>query len=339
MTKFPQPGAARHFFACVLALAMFLAGGSNAVAQETQVEAPAVTVKEAPLPEVDPTYLDPLKALLEDENAFVDELWAMGNSQFERIDTLNHEISQSTDPIAVHALLKEKGECVARLEALTALGLQSFDHNARVHNFNGTVSYDVRGKELEGVKEWHTAVSLDSKYSDPYNNLGMHYFHAGNYPLGFQNMDRALDLEPKNPDYCFNMAQNYLIYRPQTEEHRGWDAKRVYKEAMKLSKKATKLAPEDFEILQDYAVNFLAAENFGEETDWKAAVKAWQAARKHAPEKLNLYFTWLNEGRAWRALENWEEAKRCFEAALQNIPDNVDKGLTQRLLNEVSDKP
>ena len=339
MTKLPQPGTRRPLLACLFTLAVFLEMGSIAGAQEATEEAPVVAVQEAPLPEVDPSYLEPLKALLEDENAFVDEMWAMGNSQFERLDTLEFEISQNTNPAEVQAKRMEIGLCVARLNALSEMGLKSFDHNARVHNFNGTVSYDVRGKELEGVKEWHAAVSLDSKYSDPYNNLGMHYFHAGNYALGFQNMDRALELEPKNPDYCFNMAQNYLIYRPQTEEHRGWDAKRIYKEAMKLSKKAAKLAPDDFEILQDYAVNFLAAENFGEETDWKSAIKAWQAARKHAPEKVNVYYTWLNEGRAWRALENKEEARRCFEAALQNIPDHVDKGVTQRLLSEVSETP
>lgn len=339
MTKLSQPGIRRPLIACLFALALLVRPGTIAGAQEVPEEASAVTVQNEPLPEVEPAYLEPLKALSGDEDAFVDQMWAMGNAEFERLETLEMEISQSTIPTEVQAKQAEVGACVARLNALTELGLQTFEHNARVHNFNGTVNYDVRGKELEGVKEWHTAVSLDSKYSDPYNNLGMHYFHAGNYPLGFQNMDRALELEPKNPDYCFNMAQNYLIYRPQTEEHRGWDAKQVYKEAMKLSKKAAKLAPDDFEILQDYAVNFLAAENFGEEPDWKGAVKAWQAARKYAPEKVNVYFTWLNEGRAWRALNNMEEARRCFETALHHIPENIDKGVTQRLLNEVRETP
>jgi len=339
MIKLSQSGALRHVFVCLFALAMFMVNSLIATAQGGPEVGPEITVQKAPLPEVEPTYLDPLNALVGDENAFVDQLWVMGNAQFERLETLQYELSHSTDPEVIKATSLEIGRCVARLKALSEFGLKSYDHNARVRNFNGTVNYDALGRQMEGVKEWHAAVSLDTDYSDPYNNLGMHYFHAGNYPLGFQNMDKALELEPKNPDYCFNMAQNYLIYRPQTEAHRGWDAKRVYKEAMKLSKKATKLAPDDFEILQDYAVNFLAAENFGTEPDWKGAVKAWQAARKHAPGKVNVYFTWLNEGRAWRAMENNKEAKRCFEEAIQNIPEGNDPSVVQRLLDEVSEAP
>lgn len=337
MTMLSKPGALRPLFVCLIVFAILGANLPIASAQELTEE--AQDAEKSPLPEVEPAYLEPLRALVGDENAFVDQLWVMGNIQFERLETLKIELTQTADPEVIKATSSEIGLCVARLKALSELGLQSYDHNARVHNFNGTVAYDVLGRQMDGVKEWHAAVSLDTKYSDPYNNLGMHYFHAGNYALGFQNMDKALELEPKNPDYCFNMAQNYLIYRPQTEAHRGWDAKRVYKEAMKLSKKAAKLAPDDFEILQDYAVNFLAAENFQVEPDWKGAVKAWQAAREHAPTKLNVYYTWLNEGRAWRAMENDKEAKRCFEEAMRNIPHGIDRTVTQRLLDDVSEAP
>ena len=339
MTSTRPPIFPHRLATFVLCLALLVIGDWSAQAQDARDERPAVDAKATELPEVDPAFLDPLKALVGDEVAFVDKVWEMGNLLFERISTLNDMLAHSPGGGEAKPLYDEMLACVAKLKSIAEFGIKSYDHNARVQNFNGTVHYDALGDPLNGVKAWTTAVSLDSKYSDPYNNLGMHYFHAGNYPLGFQNMDRALELEPKNPDYCYNMAQNYLIYRPQTEAHCGWDAKRVYKEAMKLSKKATKYAPDDFEILQDYAVNFLAAENFGEKPDWKGAVKAWQAARKHAPEKVDIYYTWLNEGRAWRALGDKKESRRCFETALHHIPENVEKGLTQRLLDEVSEKP
>lgn len=333
MTKSPPSGPAHPRCVKAFALAILTLCGWAPSAQEAPAAAPAPIVQEAPLPVVDPAFLEPLTALAGDETAFVDQLWMMGNAQFERLDTLGAEIALSTNASDVQAKRNEMRACVAKLQAIAGLGLKTFDHNARVHNFNGTVFYDALGRPLDGVKEWLAAVSLDSGYSDPYNNLGMHYFHAGDYTLGFQNMDKALELEPKNPDYCFNMAQNYLIYRPQTEKHRGWDAEKVYKEAMKLSRKATKLAPEDYEILEDYAVNFLAAENFGVKPDWKEATKAWVAARERANTPTQTFFTWLNEGRAWRDLGNKKEAKRCFEQALALLPGNE---ATTRLLNEVS---
>lgn len=309
-------------------------------AQEQSEAGPTVDVQAAKLPDVDPAYLEPLKNLTSDEKAYVEEMWKLGNEAFKRIDQLKIEIAGSDVESERQAKSAEIAMCVARLVAISELGLKTFDHSAQIHNFMGTVFYDALGRETDGVKEWLAAVSLDSKYSDPHNNLGMHYFHSGHYALGFQNMDRALELDPKNADYCFNMAQNYLIYRPQTEEYRGWKADKIYKEAMKLSKKATKLAPEDFEILQDYAVNFFAAENFGETPDWKAAAKAWQVARKFAPGEVEVYFTWLNEGRAWRASGNKTEARRCFQEALAaaeknpRLTTNID--LPQRLLKDVS---
>lgn len=315
-----------------LLLAVTISGlGLTVYAQEPPAAAPP-TEQAAP-PSVDPAYLEPLKALSGDENAFLDQLWAMGNIEFERMAQLQREMSPELTEVESKAKAAEIQVCLARLTALGDLGLKTFDHSASVHNFRGTVYYDGYGKHLEGVKEWLEAVSLDPKYSDPYNNLGMHYFHSGMYDLGFQNMDKALELDPKNADYCFNMAQNYLIYRPQTEEIRGWDGPKIYKEAMKLSKKATKLAPNDYEILEDYAVNFLAAENFDVEPDWKESIKAWQAARAQAENNVQVFFTWLNEGRAWRYLENKNEARRCFEAALGIMPGNE---VATRLLNSVN---
>lgn len=304
------------------AVALF---GGAAIAQEAAPEASPIVVPD--------TYLDPLKALEGDEQAFVDQLWVMGDAAFDRIDELRQQLGRGmVAPADIPATEREIELCARQLAALAEYGAMRYSHNARAINFQGNVLYDIMGKQMEGVKAWLTAVSLDSKYSNPYNNLGMHYFHTGRYPLGFQNLDKAMELDPKSPDYCFNMAQNYLIFRPQTAEYRGWSDKRVFKEAMKLSKKAIKLAPEDYELLEDYAVNFQAAENFGVKADWREAVEAWQAARKHAPSNVDLYFTWLNEGRAWRELEKRDEALRCFREALALRPGSE---IPERLIAEL----
>ncbi len=282
-------------------------------------------------------YLAPLEALRADKEAYVEMLESMGDREVMRINVLLEILrSGKTDsPEQATAYQLEMKECLRKLTWLCESGLRNYAEDARVRNFRGNILYDNFGKQVEGVKEWHTAISLDSNYSQPYNNLGMHYFHVGRYPLGFQNMDRALELEPKNPDFLFNMAQNYLIFSQEVEKQRGWSKKKVYKEAMKLSSRAVKEAPEDYQLLEDYAVNYLAAENFGIKADWKDAAKAWQAAREYAPTPVKVFYTWLNEGRMWKLAGRNKDALRCFEEAQKIIPDN---DVVQRLIDGLDDE-
>jgi tetratricopeptide (TPR) repeat protein len=305
----------------VLLLSAVLA--ENAAAQQDPVVAPDLGSAEA--------YLAPLVESRADEDAFVAKLFSLGDEEVLRLSQLSGRLGrlagESEESVAIRS---EMAARKSRLEWLCDASLKHYAESARVRNFRGNLFYDNLNRRHEAAKEWHMAVSLDSKFSEPYNNLGMHYFHNGNYALGFQNMDKALDLEPGNPDFCFNMAQNYLLFRKEVEKKRGWSNKRVYKEAMKLSKRAVKSAPEDYQLLEDYAVNFLAAEGFGLKTDWKDAARAWKAAREHAPNKVKLFYTWLNEGRAWKQLDRDKDARRCFESALEILPGNE---VAQRLLN------
>lgn len=281
-------------------------------------------------------YLAPLEALRGDQEKYVEMLDSMGDREVVRLGVLLKILrsGNAETPEQATAYQMEMKECLRKLNWLCEASLRAYAEDARVRNFRGNILYDNFGKQVEGVKEWHTAISLDSDYSHPYNNLGMHYFHVGRYPLGFQNMDRALELEPKNPDFLFNMAQNYLIFGPEVEKHRGWSKKKVYKEAMKLSERAVKQAPDDYQLLEDYAVNFLAAENFGVKADWKDAAKAWQAARAHAPDEVKVFYTWLNEGRAWKRSGKHKEALKCFEEAQKIIPDNE---VVKRLIDGLED--
>tara|TARA_R110001592_G_scaffold173302_1_gene411938 strand:+ start:279 stop:1259 length:981 start_codon:yes stop_codon:yes gene_type:complete len=280
-------------------------------------------------------FVAPLEALSGEEEAFVNKLESLGDEEVIRLNDLDNRLrGGGLTPEVATQLQTELRDCLAKLGTLCDVGLQHYAENARVRNFRGNVFYDNLGRQDDAVKEWHMATAIDSDFAEPFNNLGMYYFHCGRYPLGFQNMDKALELEPDNADFNFNLAQNYLIYGPQIEKHRGWNSKRVYKEAMKLSKRAIKTAPDDYQLLEDYAVNFMAAENFGVKADWKDAAQAWQAAREHAPDNVKTFFTWLNEGRMWKNMGKKKEALACFEEALKIMPHS---DVVRRLINELKD--
>ena len=168
---------------------------------------------------------------------------------------------------------------------------------------------------------WKKAAALHPDLSEVFNNLGIHYSHTGDLTRGLVCFDKALELEPDNPDYLYNLCQIYLTQFPDVAKQRQWSLKKVYRTAMKMSKKAAELG-QDYELIQDYAVKFFAAENFQLKADWREAARAWQWARQNARTTDEEFFTWLNEARVWIADGNKTKALACLDAALTIRPDS-----------------
>lgn len=279
--------------------------------------------------------LAPLREKLADEPAFVEAV-----RSFDRV----HVHLAEADAL-MGSKLRENGQEEAAKERFDsarahvelvrkayAFALKHYPNNARLHNFYGELLLDYFKDPSAAAKEWNTALMLDDELAAAHNNLGMYLLHGGRYSEGLRHMERALDLDDENPDFLFNMAQIYLIHGPQVQARHDWSERKVYKEAMEMSKKAAKLAPEDFDILQDYAVNFFAAENFGVDAKWKHAARAWEDAREHARNDTERFYTWLNEARAWIRKGDEEEAGRCLLKALELRPQSdVAKRLLEGL--------
>jgi tetratricopeptide (TPR) repeat protein len=210
--------------------------------------------------------------------------------------------------------------------------LEHYPRNARALNYLGELLYDAFHEEAAAIRNWKMAASIDPELSMVFNNMGIHYCHRGDYAMGFRCFERTLELEPDNPDYLFNVAQIYLTNRRQAMERYGWKPKRLYKEAMELSRRATEQAPDDFTLAQDYAVNFFVGEEMGVEPDWKAAADAWKRARSLAEYEDQVFFAWLNEARAAAKGGLKARALAALEQALLLKPESkAAKSLKQEL--------
>lgn len=241
-------------------------------------------------------------------------------------------IRWDTGLIQVHRNEKDRGSA----EAKRAAAQQRIDtvklvwgyvnslypNDPRALNYTGEFWFDVSGDQMTAITYWRRSSMLDTRYGLADNNLGIYYFHIGNYARGLEHLNKALELDPDNPDYLFNIAQMYLNHFPQIAELLDKDKKKLYRDAMGYSKKAMENAPEDFELAQDYAVNFFAAENLGVEADWQQAAKAWAHARELAPDKDEHYFSLLNEARCWIYDGKGEKALPLLEEALKVTPDS-----------------
>ncbi|HOD48862.1 MAG TPA: hypothetical protein PLM14_05155 [Candidatus Hydrogenedentes bacterium] len=199
--------------------------------------------------------------------------------------------------------------------------LERYPDNGRALTYYAELLYDYQGDHAKAIMLWKKASALYPELSEPLNNLALHYCHTGDLSMGLAYFDKALKLEPNHPDYLFNLCQIYLTHFPEVAKRNKWSLKKVYRTAMKMSKKAAELSNE-YELIQDYAVNFFAAQNFQLEADWREAARAWQWARQKARTTDEEFYTWLNEARVWIADGNKAKARECLDAALAIRPGN-----------------
>ncbi len=283
-----------------------------------------------------PSDLEHLKALVKDEASLLDavrtydqEQTATAEAEMEQAG----ELARSGDGEAAKAKHEQAAQRFQSIRKAYEFLESHYNKNARAKTYYGELLYDRFGEEAGALKEWQLAIALDPEFSTPYNDLGIHYCHVGQYKQGLNYYDKALSLDPKNPDYLFNMVQTYLLNPGPVGDSRGWDKARVYKEAMKLSKKSAQLAPDDYELVVDYAVNFYAAENFGVEANWREAAAAWREARAVARDDVERFYCWLNEGRVEKNRGDTAKARACVEQALKLNPGSE---VAQHLIRELS---
>ncbi len=212
------------------------------------------------------------------------------------------------------------------------LALETFPDNVEVYDEYGAFLYDYRKDFIKAVEFWEKGYSLDPQNPSINNNLAMHYFHWGEYEKGWKHLQKALEYGKDDPNILYNLAQTYFLYRNQIQAFTGWSLEKIYKDGMNFSKRSAELAPNDFEIVKDYALNFFVAFQFNLPFDGKSCVSAWQTARKVARNKDENFYTWVNEARAWLAMKKLNEARKCLLEALKLRPDSeVVKNMLEKI--------
>ncbi|HNV22566.1 MAG TPA: hypothetical protein PKM22_12985, partial [Candidatus Hydrogenedentes bacterium] len=259
-----------------------------------------------------------------DEAGLLDAVRGFDRLQCELADwdmDLAEELARSGDQDLAAEKMEEAKKRLALVEQAYTFALKRYPDNGRALTYYGELIYDYQGDHTKAIMMWKKAAALHPDLSEVFNNLGIHYSHTGDLTRGLVCFDKALELEPDNPDYLYNLCQIYLTQFPDVAKQRQWSLKKVYRTAMKMSKKAAELG-QDYELIQDYAVNFFAAENFQLKADWREAARAWQWARQNARTTDEEFFTWLNEARVWIADGNKTKALACLDAALTIRPDS-----------------
>ena len=205
--------------------------------------------------------------------------------------------------------------------------------SARAYNDLGDILYDHAGEPHEAAKRWEKAVEIAPDFAEAHNSLAVYYDHYGDPIRGMEQVKKAIQLDPNRGVYHYNLATFYFAGRYEVKKKYGWDLPEIYEACLKEYKKAIILEPENFEFASDYARTYFFAKHFQVETDYDAAIAAWEYClgleiEDNQKAQVLLHLAHLSEesGRL-------DEARKHAEAMLKINPNNLS---AKRLIERVA---
>jgi tetratricopeptide (TPR) repeat protein len=154
------------------------------------------------------------------------------------------------------------------------------------------------------IKELESAVKSDPSYSLAWSSLAAANIRAQELNMAIYQSQKAIELDGSNSDAYYNLA--YAL-----EEKGELDAALApYTEAVKI----------DSTFIQAYSAlgNLYIKLNKARE-----AVQILNTAARIAPESESIYLIYKNLGKAWVALERYDEAIKFLKQSLQLQPVEV----------------
>lgn len=197
---------------------------------------------------------------------------------------------------------------------------ERYPGNARIENHYAELLYDEFQELGDAVMVWERLEDEYPAYASVLFNLALHYDDFGDYDRSLDLYERLVAAAPGNPYYLFALTQFYLTHFPFVEERYGWSREKLAQEAMALSRRASELAPDDYELAYDYAINFFSLNDRGITPDWPEAAEASRRAVEIARSDNDKYTALMHEARAWLRAKDAEKANAALDRADEILP-------------------
>ena len=198
--------------------------------------------------------------------------------------------------------------------------------HARARLAYGSFLKDL-GEEDEAVKQMEKAREIDPKNPAAWNNLANHYGHRGPVTNAFEYYAKAIELNPNEPVYYQNLATAVFLFRPDATNFYRCTEQQVFDRSLELYRKALSLAPTNFLLASDYAMTFYGirpARNDDALAAWEAALKIAANSQEREGVHLHLARVQLNAGR-------FDEARRHLDQVSDPIYNELKKRLRRNL--------
>jgi tetratricopeptide (TPR) repeat protein len=204
--------------------------------------------------------------------------------------------------------------------------LAAHPKHARGHIAFGSFLNDI-GEEDAAVEEWEKAKEADPGIPSTWNNLANYYGHRGPVRKAFRYYEKAIELDPRESVYYWNMATTVYLFRKDAMELYDLDETKVFDKALALYRKAIKMDPTNFVLASDYANSFYGTKP----PRWKDGLEAWEEAMKVAPTDVEREGIRLHYARTKIRLGRFDEAEAELNCVTNSPYLSLKKNLRRNL--------
>lgn len=163
------------------------------------------------------------------------------------------------------------------------------------------MKYIEKNEKDAAILELRNAIKIDAKYSEALYQLGLLYLEKGDARNAFAQLVRAADIDPTNLDANLKVAQLNLLARQKAESRQRID--QILSKEPQHRDTLALLA--NLELIEgNYDLATLALEKIGKETE-------------NSDQLLNI------KGRIFAAKEEWDEAEKAFQQAIEVNNKNI----------------
>jgi tetratricopeptide (TPR) repeat protein len=194
--------------------------------------------------------------------------------------------------------------------------VRKYPNNADAHDLLALIYYE-NGRPEDALAEWETALRINPNHANAHNGLGQLYSHTGEPLRAITHFQKAIELDPKRAVFHFNLGLMYFTSRYVVMKEYAWDLPRVFAESQKAYRRASELAPDDFDYAKAVAENYFFAKFFLIEDPWDAAIRDWQRCLKIAPDDLARSYVLTCLGRVYLKKGQKPEARAVLQQALR----------------------
>ena len=183
--------------------------------------------------------------------------------------------------------------------------------------------------------QWDKAREADPKNPAGWNNLANYYGHNGPVTNSFRYYAKAIELDPTESTYYFNLATTVYLFRRDATNFYQITEEQVFEKAMALYRKALELDPGNFVLATDYAQSYYGFDpkpTGDAEQDRKIKEKrfadgmaAWQQAFKRAGDDVERQGVLVHYARLQINADRFDEARKNLDA-VTNEMFKVTKG-------------
>lgn len=200
--------------------------------------------------------------------------------------------------------------------------IEEHPNSARAYYDLGYVLQDYAARPHEAAKKWEKAVEIAPDFAEAHNSLAIYYDHSGQTIRGIEEVKKAIQYDPDRGVYHLNLATFYFASRSEVKKEYGWDLPEIYEACLKEYKKAIQLEPASFDFASDYARTYFFAKHFQVETDYDAAIAAWQYCLGLEIDDYQRALTLLHLANLCEECGRLDEARKHAEAILKIRPNH-----------------